>query len=70
MKIQLCEWLGWVSQGCEMYCGELEVMGSNPSRVELGVRSTSKSYLNPKVRMIKECNCLGKGNIECNCIRI
>ena len=29
-----------------MYCHDLEVMSSNPSRVELGVRSRPKSYLN------------------------
>ena len=35
------EWLEQASQGPEMYCHDLEVMGSNPGEVELGVRSTS-----------------------------
>ena len=37
----MAEWLGRVSQGLEMYCHDLEVMGWNPTWVELGVRSTS-----------------------------
>ena len=35
-----------MSQGHEMYCHDLEVIGSNPGQVELGVRSASKSSLN------------------------
>ena len=35
------EWLGQASQGHEMYCHDFEVMGSNPSRVKLGVCSAS-----------------------------
>ena len=35
------EWLGQPSQGCEMYCHDLEVMGSNLVLLKLGVRSTS-----------------------------
>ena len=34
----------WLEQECqwhEMYCHDLEVMGLNPGRVELGVRGTS-----------------------------
>ena len=26
----MAEWLGWVSEGYEMYCHDLEVIGSNP----------------------------------------
>ena len=33
--------LGRASQGHEMYSHDLEVMGSNPDLVELGMRSTS-----------------------------
>ena len=36
-KSLMAKWLGWAS---EMYCRDLEVMGSNPSRIELGVHST------------------------------
>ena len=42
---------GWLEQGSqwhEMYCHDLEVMSSNPSRVELGVRSSSTSVLGRK----------------------
>ena len=35
------EWLRSVYQGYEMYCHDLEVKGSNPSRVELVVHSVS-----------------------------
>ena len=35
------EWLGLASQGHEMYCYDLEVMGLNPGQVEFGVGSTS-----------------------------
>ena len=31
----MAEWLQRVSQGHETYCYDLEVMGSNPSRIEL-----------------------------------
>ena len=37
----MAEWLGRESQGHEMYCHDLEVMGSNPGKVELWVWSTS-----------------------------
>ena len=37
----IAEWLGQMFQGWEIYCHVLEVVGSNPSRVELGVCSTS-----------------------------
>ena len=35
------EWLGQASQGYEMYCHDLKVMGSNHGRVEIGVCGTS-----------------------------
>ena len=35
-----------------MYCHDLEVMGSNSSRVELGVRSTSKSYVSKNINIL------------------
>ena len=35
------EWLDQASHGHEMYCYDLEVMSSNPSQVDLGVRCTS-----------------------------
>ena len=45
------------SQSHEMYCHDLEVMSSNPSQVELGVRSTSvKSYLIQKC--YRKANCM------------
>ena len=37
----MAKWLEEASQWHEVYCHDLEVMSSNPSRVELGVRSTS-----------------------------
>ena len=37
----MAKWLEQVSQWHERYCHDLEVMSSNPSRVERGVRSTS-----------------------------
>ena len=40
-KSLMSELLGWVSQGHEMYCHDLEVMGLNSSSVELGVHSSS-----------------------------
>ena len=35
------KWSEQASQGHEMYCYDLEVMSSNPSRVKLWVPSTS-----------------------------
>ena len=35
------KWLEQASQWHEMYCNDLEVMSSNPGRVELGVHRTS-----------------------------
>ena len=40
-KSLMAEWLGQVSQGDKMHCHELEVMGSNPGRVDRGMCSTS-----------------------------
>ena len=40
-KSLMAKWLEQVSQWHEMYCLDLEVMSSNPDRVELWVRSTS-----------------------------
>ena len=37
----MAKWLEQASQRHEKYCHDLEVMSSNPSRVELGVHSTS-----------------------------
>ena len=37
----MAEWLRQASQQHEMYCHDLEVMSSNPGRVELGVHSAS-----------------------------
>ena len=37
----MAEWLRQVSQGHEIYCHDLEVIGSSPSWVELRVHSTS-----------------------------
>ena len=37
----MAKWLKQASQWHEMYCHDLEIMSSNPARVELGVRSTS-----------------------------
>ena len=42
----MAEWLGRASQRHEMYCHDLEVMGSNPGSVELGVRGTGTWCLN------------------------
>ena len=39
--VLVCENEHLVRQWHEMYCHDLEVMSSNPGRVELGVRSTS-----------------------------
>ena len=36
----MAKWLKQASQWHERYCHDLEVMSLNPSRVELGVRST------------------------------
>ena len=41
VKTLMAEWLEQVSQWHELYCHDLEVMSLNPSRIELGVRSTS-----------------------------
>ena len=35
----MAEWLGWASQEHDMYCHDLEVIGSKPGQVELWVRS-------------------------------
>ena len=45
--------LGWVSQGHEMYCLNLEDMGLNPGQVEIEACSTqylllSKTHLDKK----------------------
>ena len=40
-KSLMAQWLEQVSQSDEMNCHDLEVVSSNPGRVELGVRSTS-----------------------------
>ena len=40
-KSLMAEWLEQASQWHEMYSHNLEVMSSNPGRIELGVRSTS-----------------------------
>ena len=46
----MVEWLEQASQRHETYCHDLEVMSSNSSRVELGVRSTSvQVVLEPKI---------------------
>ena len=37
----MAEWLEQASQWHEVCCHDLEVMSSNPGRVELGVRGTS-----------------------------
>ena len=37
----MAEWLGQTSQGCKMRYHDLDVVGLNPSLVELGVCSTS-----------------------------
>ena len=37
----MAEWLGQVSWEYKMCCHDLEVMGLNPGRVELGVCTTS-----------------------------
>ena len=35
----MVQWLGWASQGYEMFCREPETKGSNLSWVNLGVHS-------------------------------
>ena len=35
----MTKWLERVSQECEMYCHDLQVTGSDPSGVELGLRT-------------------------------
>ena len=37
----MAKWLEQAYQGHEMYCHDLEVISSNLSQIELGVRSTS-----------------------------
>ena len=37
------QWLGWTSQGHEMYCHDMEIMGLNHGRVEHGMRCTCTS---------------------------
>ena len=37
----MAEWLGLASLGYEIYCHDLEVMGSNPEQIELAVHRTS-----------------------------
>ena len=44
----MAEWLEQASQWHEMYCHDLEVMSSNPGRVELEVR--------PKLYLIQKDN--------------
>ena len=53
-KSLMAKWLEQASQWHEMYCYDLEVMSSNPGRVEVGVHSISvlKSYLIQKYNMV------------------
>ena len=39
-KSLMAQWLRQASQGHEMYCHDLEVMGLNPGWVDLGVHGT------------------------------
>ena len=41
----MAQWLEQAPQWHEVYCHDLEVMNSNPGRVELGVRSRPTSVL-------------------------
>ena len=41
----MVEWIEQASQLHEMYCHDLEVMSSNPSRIERGVHSRLLSVL-------------------------
>ena len=51
----MAEWLGRASQGYEMYCHNLEVMGSNPVGWNSGcIVFLSKSYLNQNI----SCQCI------------
>ena len=51
------------SQGHEMYCHELEVMGSNPSRVELWcVVFLSKSYFNITKILVCGSDCVSSSS--------
>ena len=43
MKSLMAEWLEQASQWHEVYCHDVQVMSSNPGRVEFGVHSTSVS---------------------------
>ena len=52
----MAKWLEQASQWHEMHCHDLEVMSSNPGRVELGVLSTSvlsRTWLRNKSLMTK-----------------
>ena len=50
-------WLEQASQWHEMYCHDLKIMSSNPSRVKLGVDSTSvKVVLDPKIKLWNHCH--------------
>ena len=40
-KSLVAKWLEQTSYGCEIYCHDLEVVSSNPIRIELGMHSTS-----------------------------
>ena len=44
-KSLMGEWLGWVSQGYETYCHDMEVMGTNPSLADFELHSTSVSVV-------------------------
>ena len=52
LKTLMAKWLEQASQWHGMYCHDLKVMSSSPSRVELGVRGTSvlsRCVLEPKI---------------------
>ena len=44
-KSLMAKWLEQASQCHEMNCDDLQIMSSNPSRVKLGVCSTSVSIV-------------------------
>ena len=49
----MAKWLEQASQWHEVYCHDLEVMGSNPSLVELDVHGTSvQVLLDPKIQRL------------------
>ena len=54
----MAEWLEQASQWHEMYCHDLEVMSSNPGRVELGVLGTSALSHTLTKNIIKSCEIL------------